>query len=490
VTSVEDGAVAVSPSTLFRIGSVTKPLVGTALMRLVESGRLELDRPVKDYVAWLRFSEPGVEERITVRMLMSHTAGLPTDSRRGNQELGSYVREQLPHYQLVAPPGRLFSYSNPGLNLLGYLAQVAAGQPFAALMRDLVFAPLEMERTIYDPAVALTYPVAQPHRLHTDGVLYVEHDMGDSIAYRPSGWAFSTALDLAHFAMLHLRQGRFRGRQLLTPNSIDEMHRRHADERTLLDSGYGLTFETTMRRGVRSVGHSGHLGNFRAWLILLPEPDLAFALLVNRTSGTEQLMSIVLDHLVRPSREPAGLLATEPEKACWPGFVGTYLGMRTGLAAIRVDQDQLVLDLNGMAIPLEAHDSHLYTGHRPGSEGSIGVEFLPEKAGPARYVRIDRWVCERRQPDSAFTPDPASWARYVGVYRGTVDPDIITVQLADDRLWLRWDAQEVEVPCTPLAATQFACDLGLAEFQLTEDGGQPRLMMLGVYPFDRQPPQE
>ena len=63
LTSVEEGGVPVSPRTLFRIGSVTKPLVGTAVMRLVENGQLDLDQPLKAYIEWLRFSEPHAEER-------------------------------------------------------------------------------------------------------------------------------------------------------------------------------------------------------------------------------------------------------------------------------------------------------------------------------------------------------------------------------------------------------------------------------------------
>jgi CubicO group peptidase (beta-lactamase class C family) len=99
LTSVEEGGAPVSPRTLFRIGSVTKPLVGTAVMRLVEEGQLELDRPLNAYIDWLRFSLPYVEEWITLRMLLSHTAGLPADSRSGASDadgLERYVREQIP----------------------------------------------------------------------------------------------------------------------------------------------------------------------------------------------------------------------------------------------------------------------------------------------------------------------------------------------------------------------------------------------------------
>src|SRR5947209_7176403 len=178
VTSVEDGGLPVTPQTLFRIGSTTKPLTGTAVMRLVEAGQIDLDRPVRDRLDWFALSEPGAE-RVTLRMLMSHTAGLPTAAEHvGAREPGgleAYLRREIASLPLVAPPGRVWSYSNPGISLVGHLAEVAAGKPYAELMRELVFDPLEMGRTTFDPTVAMTYPLAQSHDRAEDGTLSVQH---------------------------------------------------------------------------------------------------------------------------------------------------------------------------------------------------------------------------------------------------------------------------------------------------------------------------
>lgn len=76
--SVEDEGAPVTEETLFRIGSITKPLTSTAIMRLVEEGKLELDRPIKAYFKDFRLSDPAASDQITLRMLLSHTAGLPT----------------------------------------------------------------------------------------------------------------------------------------------------------------------------------------------------------------------------------------------------------------------------------------------------------------------------------------------------------------------------------------------------------------------------
>ena len=116
VTSVEDGGVPVTPQTLFLIGSVAKPLIGTAIMRLVEAGKLDLDRPIHDYIDWLRFIEAGAERQITLRMLLSHSSGLTSSVKNfGFQDpdgLEVYVRTELPTRKFFAPPGKqLYSYS-------------------------------------------------------------------------------------------------------------------------------------------------------------------------------------------------------------------------------------------------------------------------------------------------------------------------------------------------------------------------------------------
>lgn len=142
VTSVEDGGLPVTPETLFRVGSITKPLTGTAIMRLVEAGKLDLDTPIKTYIDGFRLSDPEATEQVTLRMLLSHTAGLPTDGQhfglRDPQGLEISIREEIPTYALIAPPNRVMSYSNPGVNIAVYVAEIVSGKSYTELMQDLV----------------------------------------------------------------------------------------------------------------------------------------------------------------------------------------------------------------------------------------------------------------------------------------------------------------------------------------------------------------
>jgi CubicO group peptidase (beta-lactamase class C family) len=289
MTSVEDSGIPVTPRTLFQIGSTTKPLTGTMVMRLDERGDLDLDRPVRTWLPDLTFSVPGAAEQVTLRMLLSHTAGLPWDQisptrlfgPRDPAALAAWVRDELPHRPLVAAPGERWSYSNPGINLAAHLAEIVTGETYPVLMQALVFAPLGMERTTFDPTVAMTYPRAQAHERGEDGTLRVLHRAPDNAAQYPSAFAYSTVLDLANFALLHLQQGRFGDDQWLSPASIAAMHAPQVERGDPSGGAYGVTFAIDTYRGIRQISHMGGISSFRSEFTLLPEAGIGVILLYN-----------------------------------------------------------------------------------------------------------------------------------------------------------------------------------------------------------------
>ncbi len=304
VTSVEDGGLPVTPQTLFRIGSITKPLTGTMLMRLVESGKPELDCPISEYLPWLTLAEDDAARHITLRMLLSHTSGLPTDAEHfGPRDPGGlerFVREEAPGYSLLAPPGTLWAYSNVGLNIAGYLAEAVSGLPYTELMQQLLFDPLAMRRTTFDPLVAMTYPLAQAHERNCYGELAVQHQFAENTGHHPGGFALSTALDLANFAILHLNQGCFREQRLLSPASIAAMHRKQVSLIDDSEEGYGLTFYTDTYRGQPRVSHGGAISTYGSHLMLLPQAGIGIVLLTNRADGIHlaTLANQIIDGLI------------------------------------------------------------------------------------------------------------------------------------------------------------------------------------------------
>lgn len=368
VTSLDEGGVPVTPHTLFRIGSTTKPLTGTAVMRLVERGLLDLDRPIAAYVPELLITLP-TSARITMRMLLSHSAGLAHS-------------EAL----CIAEPGRVFSYSNPSLDLASYVAEAVSGTAYLELMRELLFAPLGMHRTTFDPLVALTYPVALGHELLADGSVRAEHRFAENTAQYPSAFALSTVLDLAAFGQLHLAGGAFAGAQLLSSETVAEMQQRQVEFYTPAGDGYGLAFVTERYKGLRRVKHGGMIGSYGSLFVLAPERRLGFAALYNLTDllSLNDLEAYLFDTLLTPPDDAPALTPFEPDRSRWEQYVGAY---RNGeqAAHVAIEGTSLSIRLGDTSLPLVAYRQECYANQEHG----LSVGFVAEPAGPVRYLVVD-----------------------------------------------------------------------------------------------------
>jgi CubicO group peptidase (beta-lactamase class C family) len=161
-----DSARPVTPQTPFLLASVSKPLTATAVMQLVEAGRVELDAPVVRYLPDFRMADPDASARITVRHLLQHTSGLPLtacDTRAEAATLAEYAAE-LRTVALAAEPGARHRYCSGNYNLLGRVVEVVSGQPFGDYMQRQVFAPLAMRHAFADERAAQRAGLARGHR--------------------------------------------------------------------------------------------------------------------------------------------------------------------------------------------------------------------------------------------------------------------------------------------------------------------------------------
>ena len=301
-TRCDAKGVEVTPETLFRVASVTKPLTGTLLMRLVEAGIVALDTPICAYIPWLTLRDADAAQTITLRMLLSHTSGLPFEYvLTGSADAGAlekYVRDNLPRLPLVAAPGTQWHYSNPGLNLAGYVAEVVSGRFFPDLMQQYVFAPLDMTHTTFDVGAAQGFSIACSHTPQEDGSLRVEAGLWNRRAGQPSGGAFSCVLDLANFAIMQINKGWFGGQQFLPPASVAVMQTPQVATSNDPQERYGLTFFVNSYRGQSRVAHWGGVEGYGSRLALLPEAGLGVVMLYNRLASSfdpDSLIDIILD---------------------------------------------------------------------------------------------------------------------------------------------------------------------------------------------------
>ena len=425
-------------------------------------------------------------------MLLSHTSGLPTDTplqdRRSPEGLETFMREQLPQCSLVAEPGKLFAYSNIGLMVAGFLAQYVYGQPFTQVMQDLVFTPLDMQRTTFDPTIAMTYPLAQAHTVNNKGKLAVEHSFLEDTASYPATFAMSTVLDLANFAAMHLNNGIFRDQQFLTPETIALMHRAHAHLFTLKELSYGLTFSLDLYHEQRIVGHDGAISSFGSQLTLLPEAESAVILLYNHTDlDGVGIVNSIFDRFIKPVRrtrkntkenkprktskaQKAELDAAEHARSI--RYVGTYLSPYVGLTTVDVINGQLILRFNDDYIPLTPYKQGLYIGRYEESDLCLTVGFVMSDEGYAEYIVINPYgddsvfhmlECKRINTDALHANLQERWDAYVGTYAHE-DFGTYTVSIENGHVMLALQEASEKTLCTPMGSGQFACKWGIFEF--------------------------
>ncbi len=188
VANVETGE-PVRPEMLFRLGSTTKMFTAAALAGLAAEGKIDLDAPVGKHIGGL----PPRLSQITANQLLSHTAGIldtaPMYGSHDDDALAKGIHGWTGDWLFTAP-GKIFSYSNPGYWMAGYLVEVLSGEPYADAMRTRLFKPLEMQRSTFRPAMAMTWPLAQGHETFGGAAPAVVRPAADNAASWPAGRSF------------------------------------------------------------------------------------------------------------------------------------------------------------------------------------------------------------------------------------------------------------------------------------------------------------
>lgn len=276
----------VTPDTLFRIASTTKMLTAAALASLEERGKVRFDAPIARYAKGLD-AKIG---RLTLHQLLSHTSGLRDESSysgpHDDEALGAFVRSWTSDY-LFTEPGDVYSYSNPGYGLAGFVLGEAAGKPYADAMHDLVFDPLGMSRSAVRPTLAMTYPIAQAHEPTATGPRVVRPYPDDS-RFWPNGGVFTSVNDFSRFALAVVNGGRVDGRQALPAAVIGRLLQTHfprpggaaGDEAHV---AYGLVERTL--KGVRVFQHGGTRLGSGSVVRMAPEYHFAVIILANSTGA-------------------------------------------------------------------------------------------------------------------------------------------------------------------------------------------------------------
>jgi CubicO group peptidase (beta-lactamase class C family) len=284
------------PDTMFCIASMTKPITATALMMLVDEGKVSIDDPVSKYIpefAVIKLEAGEPVPVITLRQLLTHTSGLHGDQRvEGSLEEHMQV---LVERGLAFPPGTKWQYS-PGLNVCGRVIEVVSGMPYHEFLRKRLFEPLRMDDTTFFPTVPQQRRLAVLYRPgeKQGEIVPAEHwltDFSEERVANPSGGLISTAEDMAKFYQMILDGGTVGNIAFLSRKSVREMTRIQTDQKIVTGftpgNGWGLGWCVVREpQGVtgmlsrESCGHGGAFGT-QGWID--PERKMIFVLMIQRT---------------------------------------------------------------------------------------------------------------------------------------------------------------------------------------------------------------
>lgn len=268
-------------TTLFRVASVSKLFTATALMQLVEDGRIDLDDDVAPWVPAVPLAS-SFGDPVRVWNLLTHTGGFDDAFLGSSQRLEDApvaLANQLAGHMpsRVMPPGRWISYSNYGVALVGHLVERASGEAFGEWVRRRIFEPLGMRRSGFGLPAPPPPELAQGYEW--TGRAY-RAEPPDRSRIGPAGDLYTTGTDIARFMIAHLQRGQIDGVRILRPETADRMQAQRFTHHPRLD-GWCLGFHERHLGGVRTIGHGGSWRGFGTELVLVPEHG--FGLFVSTT---------------------------------------------------------------------------------------------------------------------------------------------------------------------------------------------------------------
>jgi CubicO group peptidase (beta-lactamase class C family) len=442
------GGRAVDTDTIFSIQSTSKNITAAAIMIAVQRGLLDLDAPVTtylpDFTVHSRFEERP-QERMTLRLLLSHRAGFTHEAPIGNNYDASFPSFEA-HIQSISdtwlrfPVGQRYRYSNLGFDLAGYILQQRTGRPFAEWVGKELFEPLGMSNSTVSSEVY----AGRENRA-------VGHDKGHSSVplitpLIPSGGVYTSARDMAAYAIFHLGKGTVHGRKVLDESLWTEMHG------FALGGDYGLgVIRSEERYGatpIRVYSHQGGGFGFGSVFYYCPEARLAWAAFFNRPAdacyalGKELLNDELTDRYGprKPRQAPDDLAPIDLTNSQLESFAGDYIG-RNSVANLAKQSNTLVkLEKGASSIMRFTSPADAYITDPDGS--TTAYRYFPgDSAEPAHF---ECWVGEasldfNSGPNVPPGPNKAEWARYVGeylIYQWGVPSLKVTIQQRNGYLWI------------------------------------------------------
>lgn len=278
----------VTPETIFGTASVTKSLTALAIMKLEETGKLNIDDPVKTYLP--SFNIQGVEpiEDIKIHHLLTHSTGLAPMKRHENyyqfHQHTAYLRNEK--HDLLGRPGDFFSYSNDAFLLLGAIIEKVTGRLYRRYMTEEILYPLNMNRSTFSiEEVKKMCNVSIPYIFDKDKERHITQAWPKLGNYEVGGGLRSSVRELMKYGELFLNKGNIDGKQYISNKTLEKMYKPHIQIDPYTFYGYGVRV-TEDYHGATLIHHSGGQPGVSSYFGFSPEKNTCVAVLSNVTDAT------------------------------------------------------------------------------------------------------------------------------------------------------------------------------------------------------------
>lgn len=278
----------VTPQTLFAIGSITKSFTALAFNMLADDGKVDLDKPVRDYLPEFKLFDPFASQRVRPRDLLTHRTGLPRHDLIWYSS--DFSREDLIRRFGLVEPSKDFrsawQYNNLAIATVGYLEGKVSGLGWEGLVQQRILNPLGMSHTNFsDNDSTKTVDFALPYEVKKEVITEVPFHIIDPIG--PAGSINSSADDMSRYLIFQLGKGKLGDKQLISEARLLDMHAPQMviggpEKYTELGAAsYGECWVVTAYRGHKLVWHNGGIDGFNAQLAMLPDDGLGLVVLTN-----------------------------------------------------------------------------------------------------------------------------------------------------------------------------------------------------------------
>jgi CubicO group peptidase (beta-lactamase class C family) len=517
----------VTANTQFAIGSSTKAFTAALLSVLSDTGQIDWHKPIVEYLPDFKLYDEFATREMTAEDLVCHRSGLP---RHDVMWYGSaFSRKDIYDRLRYLQPSKSFrttwQYNNLMFMTAGYLTERISGQSWEKALENEIFSPLGMKNS--NTSVALMEKYAEPakgYRTHNKNNTLLPYRNLDAVG--PAGSINATVQDMLKWVNLHLNEGKYEGKQVLSASEIAYLHQPKmlmdasgsARNPELNDPSYAAGWFVHRHKGKLVVHHGGNIDGFSALVYMLPESELGMVLLTNQDgSALTTLLSryatdllLGLEYTDWNGRAGGGKEEedeTEKEEKPAPkringtrpahelaDYVGEYQHPGYGVVEIKQDKKGLRWQINSFDVPLEHWHYEAFRGEVEEAETSFLLNFHTDVSGAVQQLSVN---LEPLADDIIFVKqaplrlsDPVFLKGLTGKYTLKKAEMAFSIELRNTTLYAKIPGQP-EYTLVPWQGTTFKLkDLSgySVEFLLDEKGragsvvfNQPN----GVFPAER-----